>query len=113
MQLAKTYSEEGLRELQADALFHLGRVLYEQAVASEDGWFDPAVDALQKSVTLVFGNSAAYFYLGKAIRAMIERKFQRRADEALRTYLAHGAPIGHEEEVRQLLAAASAGEGGA
>lgn len=103
MKLRKEYTEEALAGLHADALFHLGRVLYEQAVASEDGWFDPAVDRLQQSVNLDANNPAAYYYLGQAIRGMIERNFQKRADDALRTYLARGAPVGHEDEVREIL----------
>lgn len=112
MELAKQYSEEALRSLHADALFHLGRVLYEQAIASEDGWFDPAVDRLQQSIGLDPDNAAAYYYLGQAIRGMIERNFQKRADDALRTYLARGAPVGHEDEVREILGIRLANEGG-
>ena len=112
MQLRKEYTEEALRDLHADALFHLGKVLYEQAVTSEDGWFDPAVDRLQRSVNRNPKNTAAYYYLGQAIRGMIERNFQTRADNALRTYLAGGAPLGHEDEVRELLGIRRAKQGG-
>lgn len=103
MKLEKEYTEEGLRELRANALFHLGRVLYEQALGTKDGRFDPAVDRLQEAVELSPNNPAAYYYLGQAIRGMIERNFQKRADDALRTYLARGAPLGHEDEVREIL----------
>ena len=45
----------------------------------------------------------AHYHLGQAIRQQIERNKFKRAEEVLRIYLMKGAPLGHEDEVREFL----------
>jgi len=56
--------------------------------------------------------TAAWFWLGRAISELIERETSTQASEALRTYLARGAPLGRRAEAAALLGAL-AGKGGA
>jgi hypothetical protein len=42
-------------------------------------------------------------YYGQAIRSMVERETLTKAQEVLRRYLEKGAPLGHEDEVREFL----------
>jgi tetratricopeptide (TPR) repeat protein len=103
MLLKEQYTDKELNSLTGEAAFHLGWVLYEQARTSVGKRFDPAVDALQQAIDLDPDNTPAYYFLGEAILGMIERNIRRRAEEALHTYLARGAPLGHEDEVREKL----------
>jgi len=99
MQLREQYTNEELNALLAEASFHLGRVLL---LKSEPN-LDRAVSALQEAVQLDADNVRAYYYLGQAIRAQVERNILKRAEDAWRTYLSRGAPLGHEDEVREFL----------
>lgn len=98
MILKEQYSDAELRELVGEAKFHLGRVLYEGELS-----FDRAVSELEEAVELDPDNTPAYYYLGQAIRAQVERNTLKRAENALRRYLERGAPLGHEDEVREFL----------
>lgn len=98
MQWKAQYQPEELRGLLAEARYHLGRVLYEGELD-----FDRAVSELEEAVRLDPENICAHYYLGQAIREQIERNIYKRAEEALRVYLLKGAPMGHEEEVREFL----------
>jgi hypothetical protein len=98
------YSDQELTALLGEATYHLGRVLYEGALD-----FDGAVSELEKAIRLRkeikldSDNTAAYYYLGQAIRRQIEESKSKRAREVLREYLSRGTPLGHEDEVREFL----------
>lgn len=98
MQLQEQYTEQELNALLAEATFHLGRVL----LAGEFD-FDRAVSELEEAVRLDPDNVQAYYYLGQAIRTQVERNTLKRAADVLRTYLSRGAPLGHEEDVREFI----------
>jgi len=94
----ETYQDEEIQALRAEIAYHLGRVLCEGELD-----FDRAVSQLEEAVRLDPGNIAAHYYLGRAIQEQIARNTSRRAEEALRVYLLNGAPLGHEDEVRELI----------
>lgn len=48
-------------------------------------------------------NPAINYYLGKAIRALVERESLVEPEDAFKNYLKAGAPLGEEVEVRQFL----------
>jgi hypothetical protein len=98
MKWKANYRPQELDHLMAEAKYHLGRVLCEGELD-----FDRAVSELEEALRLDPENVAAYYYLGRAIREQIERNKFKRAEEVLRTYLMKGAPLGHEEEVREFL----------
>ncbi len=52
-------------------------------------------------------NARARYYLGQAIRELVERETLAVAEASLKAYLDAGAPLGREDEVRQFLAARS------
>lgn len=103
--LKKQYTDEELHALLAEATFHLGRVLYlsESKKSAADSDFSRAVSELEEAARLDQDNVEIYFYLGQAIRAQVERNILKRAEDVLRTYLAQGAPLGHEDEVRRFI----------
>ena len=96
-------SQEHIRDPLADEWFqesrhHLGRVLYE---SKRD--LGRAVNELEKVVEKSPDNGKALYYYGQAIRAMVERETLGKAQEVLECYLEKGAPLGHEDEVREFL----------
>jgi tetratricopeptide (TPR) repeat protein len=107
MMLKEQYTDAELAELLGEAKFHLGRVLYEGGLD-----YDRAVSELQEAIDLDRDNAAAYYYYGQAIRAQVERNTLRRAENALRTYLERGAPLGHDNEIREFLGSRRQPEGG-
>jgi tetratricopeptide (TPR) repeat protein len=96
--LQEKYTSDELKEILKEAHYHLGRVLYEGELD-----YDRAVSELEQAVRDDPENTAALYHLGQAIRAQVERNKLRRAEEVLREYLVKGAPIGHEDEVREFL----------
>jgi tetratricopeptide (TPR) repeat protein len=98
MLLKQQYSDQELNALLAEATFHLGRILF---LGESD--FDRAVSELEEAVKLDPDNVQAHYYLGQAIRTQVERNTLKRAEVALSTYLSRGAPLGHEDEVREFL----------
>lgn len=98
MLLKQQYTDQELNALLAEATFHLGRILF---LGEFD--FDRAVSELEETVRLDPDNVLAYYYLGQAIRVQVERNTLKRAEDVLRTYLVRGAPLGHEDEVREFL----------
>lgn len=86
------------REHYHDANYQLGRILFESG-----GDFNRAISALNEATNLDPENTRAYYYLGQAIRAMVDRETLVKAEEALKTYLARGSPMGHEDKVREFL----------
>ena len=98
MLLKQQYTDQELDALLAEAAFHLGCVLLEGEFD-----FDRAVSELEEAVRLDRDNVPAYYYLGRAIQIQVERNTLKRAEDVLRTYLLQGAPLGHEDEVREFL----------
>lgn len=96
MILREQYSDEEINALLCEAVYHLGRVRYER---EQD--FDGAVSTLEWAVRLDPDNIPAYYYLGQAILEQIQRDKLTRARDVLRHYLTHGAPLGHEDAVRE------------
>jgi hypothetical protein len=74
--------------------------LSESKKSAADSDFSRAVSELEDAVRLDEQNIEAHYYLGQAIRAQVERNILKRAEDVLRTYLAQGAPLGHEDDVR-------------
>jgi cytochrome c-type biogenesis protein CcmH/NrfG len=113
MLVKEQYTDEELTALLAEANFHLGRVLYlqESDSSAEEAEFSRAVSELEEAVDLDPENVQAYYYLGQAIRAQVERNILKRAEDALRTYLVRGAPLGHEDDVREFLGSRMQAEG--
>jgi hypothetical protein len=96
--LKEDYTDDQLEAIVLEARFHLGKVLYQGELD-----FDRAVSELERVVNRRPDDAAALYHLGQAIRIQVERDKLRRARELLREYLLKGAPLGHEEEVRQFL----------
>jgi hypothetical protein len=98
-----TYDE--LKALLAEARYHLGRVLCEGEASFPEGErvFDLAVSELEEAIAGDPQNIGAYYYLGQAIRAQWERNRVKRARDVLRFYVSNGAPLGHEDELREFL----------
>jgi hypothetical protein len=63
-----------------------------------------AVSELNRVTEREPDNVLAYYFLGQALRALVERENLARAEQALRTYLDRGAPLGHEAEIIAFLA---------
>lgn len=78
-----------------EAHYWLGRVLYESKR-------DPAraVSELRLATQQSPDNSAAHYYLGKALQSLVEQEILTEAERAFQTYLNAGAPLGQQEEVQ-------------
>ena len=100
MQLREQYSDTELDLLRGQILYHLGRVLYKDEPNPD---FDRAVAVLREARQLMPDDLRVTFYLAQAIRAQVERNQLALATELLREYLLKGAPLGHENEVREFL----------
>jgi len=98
MRWMESYNPQEMQALLAETHYHLGRVLCEGELD-----FDRAVSELEEAVRLDPDNIRAHYHLGQAIRQQIERNKFKRAEEVLRIYLMKGAPLGHEDEVREFL----------
>lgn len=96
LEKALEQSDENLPEAQ----YQLGRLLFEH----NDKDIARAVSALTRVTELDPDNAAAYYFLGNAIRVLIERESLVAAEKALQTYLGKGAPLGHQKEVQDFLA---------
>ena len=96
--IQEQYTSEDVQLILKDAYYQLGKCYFE---SGDD--MDSAVSLLGKALHLDPGNIPARYYLGQAIRVQVERDYLRRAAEYLREYLAQGAPLGKEDEVRQFL----------
>ena len=81
-----------------NANYWLGRVLFESKLD-----LARAVSALRQATQSKPDNGPAYYYLGLAIRELVERETLVEAENALQNYLAAGAPLGQEEQVQQFL----------
>ena len=89
---------QGSGDLVTEAHYHLGRILYENRKN-----LPRAVDELRQATQLEPGSVRAPFYLGQAIRAMVEIDLLQEAEGALRSYVAAGAPFGQREDVQAFL----------
>lgn len=95
--------EEGhteARALESEARYQLGKALYERG-----NDYTRAVGELNMSLNLNNDNIGVCYYLGQAIRQMVELETLARAETVFQRYLEHGAPLGHEDEVRGFLQA--------
>jgi tetratricopeptide (TPR) repeat protein len=81
-----------------EAHYHLGRVLFE---SKRD--LARAVSELRLAVQYNPDNLRVHYYLGQALRGLVEREILVEAESALRTYLEHGAPLGQVDDVQQFL----------
>ncbi|MEH2154048.1 tetratricopeptide repeat protein [Nostoc sp.] len=81
-----------------EAHYWLGRVLYESKR-------DPAyaVKELRLATQEDPNNVTAHYYLGQALRAMVEKEILTEAERAFETYIEGGSPLGQEEEVQEFL----------
>ncbi|BAZ21217.1 peptidase C14 caspase catalytic subunit p20 [Kalymmatonema gypsitolerans NIES-4073] len=84
--------------LKAEAHYWLGRVLYESKRE-----LARAVDELRFATQQDPNNVAAHYYLGHALRALVEQEILSEAEQALHTYFTAGVPLGQEEEVQKFL----------
>jgi tetratricopeptide (TPR) repeat protein len=84
--------------LEHEAHYRLGRTLYE--LGSD---LTAAVSELKAAVQSDPDNAFAHYYLGQATRAMVERETLAKAEDAFRSYVALGAPLGAEDEIRAFL----------
>ena len=82
----------------ADAHYNLGRVLFESGRNLAQ-----AVSELRVATALDPKNVRAYYYLGQAIRALVERETLVEAEKSLTKYLVAGAPLGYRYEVQSFL----------
>ena len=81
-----------------EARFQLGCVWYRGNRA-----LGRAVSELERVLEETPDSPAALYYYGQAIRAMVERETQSKAQTVLRLYLEKGTPLGHEDEIREFL----------
>jgi hypothetical protein len=97
--LGQTHTPEELEAILQEATYQLGRILYEEGKN-----YDRAVSLLAETVHDDPENVPALYYYGQAIRAQVEFNTLKRAENALRSYLEKGAPLGFEDEVQRFLA---------
>lgn len=78
------------------AHYHMGRVLLESGSDPER-----AVSELRAAVEGRPDYAPAYYFLGRALRRLVERETRLEAVQALQRYLASGAPLGHRAVVTE------------
>ena len=91
-----TERQETSQRFYPEAHYWLGRVLCESKR-------DPAraVSELRLATQQNPDNIAAHYYLGKALRSLVEQEILTEAERAFQTYLNAGAPLGQQEEVQE------------
>lgn len=77
---------------------HLRRVLYENKKNSPR-----AVDELRRVTESDPKNIKANYYLGQAIRALVEQHLLQETQHTFASYVQKGAPLGNLEEVQEFL----------
>jgi len=87
----------------AETHYQLGRILYESFESESD--LNRAISHLSQATNQDPDNIRAFYYHGQALHTLVERTTLADAHKALLTYLARGAPLGHEDEVRSILGA--------
>ncbi|MCU0963724.1 MAG: caspase family protein [Burkholderiaceae bacterium] len=98
-QLSRALERDPRREAHGRELgYQLGRVLFE---SGEN--YTRAVAQLGEAIKRDPDNARAFFYHGQAIRRMVGVETLARAEQSFAVYLSHGAPLGHEDEVRDFL----------
>lgn len=91
-------------EVYPAANYYLGRTLVEQ---EKD--LGRAVELLRLASQHEPDNIAVYYYLGQALRMLVEQEILGEAEQALQTYLDQGAPLDHRAEVYAFLEKRRAG----
>jgi hypothetical protein len=108
--MQKEFPPAELQALQAEAKYQLGRARYLGVtwgmLPATD--LDRAVSELEDAIGQAPDLIEAYYHLGQAIRAQIERNRLVRAEEVLQHYLDKGAPIGEKQAVQAFLDARAA-----
>jgi tetratricopeptide (TPR) repeat protein len=87
----------------SEAHYHLGRVLLESGIDLEK-----AASELGQAIALDSLNIPAYYYFGKAVRALSDKDLSEKAEEHWQKYFYNGAPLGFDEEVQAFLEARQA-----
>jgi uncharacterized caspase-like protein len=106
------YDDPSIREEQArrdpqvdlwhrESRYHLGRLLHEHGQSADE--LNEAVASLRQAHDQAPEDLRITLHLGLAIQALVERQSIVEAAELLQTYLAAGAPLGRESEVRAFL----------
>ena len=80
------------------ASHHLGRILYQHG-----GDLNEAVAALTAANQQAPDEARTSYHLGLAIYTLVQRESLRDVEAHLRAYLDSGAPLGHTEEVEQII----------
>lgn len=93
----KALEQQG-EQKNADAHYYIGRAFLES-----DRNFARSISELRQAKQQDPENPAIYYYLGQAIRVLVERETLAEAKDAFQNYLNAGVPLGQEEEVRQFL----------
>lgn len=74
------------------------------SVLQKDGkYLARAVSELRLATQQPPEHSPAHFYLGKALRALVEQEILTEAEKAFQNYLEAGAPLGQQEEIQTFL----------
>lgn len=91
-------SPSGRQQYYPEAHYWFGRVLHESKQ-------DPAgaVSELRRATQQDPDNATAHYYLGQALRALVEKEILTEAEEVFQTYLQAGAPMGQEDEIQEFL----------
>jgi uncharacterized caspase-like protein len=85
-------------EIAPQISYHLGRLL----LASQQD-YSRAVSELRSATRKDPDNGRAFYYLGRAIREMVQRETLAEVEDAFSAYLNFGAPVGHRSEVVEFL----------
>lgn len=85
-------------EIAPQISYHLGRLL----LASQQD-YSRAVSELRSATLKDANNGRAFYYLGRAIREMVQRETLAEVEDAFGAYLNLGAPVGHRSEVVEFL----------
>lgn len=85
-------------KIASEISYHLGRLLL---VAQKD--YGRAVSELRSATRKDPNNGRAFYYLGRAIREMVQRETLAEVEDAFSAYLDFGAPVGHRSEVVEFL----------
>lgn len=98
MEKEKQKDPDFAEEIRYQSSYHLGRILYER---KQD--LGTAVDELRKAQKQNPDDVRICYYLGQAIRALVEQETLMEASKVLQKYIDKGAPLGRRTEVMEFL----------